>query len=155
VEHREDLTEEAALKSSGAIKKPYKGWHLVVGRCGEPKELTRGDCGSRRKLAAGSRKVSRRAAVAQRKRNFFRRIRTQGNCGPHKELAAAGIKMTHTAEVARSREHRLQRQEKDGIAPKTPKGRTSRVKRWNGPENKIGIMDPDKRRQVHLEIERT
>jgi hypothetical protein len=80
VEHRDIPTEEAAVKSSGTVKKRYRGRHKAVGRRGEPKELTRGDCGSRRKLAAACRKMFYRAAVEWRKRNVFRKIRTQENC---------------------------------------------------------------------------
>jgi hypothetical protein len=40
VEHREVPTEEAAVKSSGAMKKRHRGQHLAAGRCGEPKKLT-------------------------------------------------------------------------------------------------------------------
>jgi hypothetical protein len=50
VEHREVPMEEAAVKSSGTIKKQHKGRHLAAGRRREPKGLTLGDCGSRRKL---------------------------------------------------------------------------------------------------------
>jgi hypothetical protein len=99
--------------------------------------------------------MSLRAAVARREGNVFRKIRSQGNCRPRKELAAAGIRMTHSAKVARSREHGLQRQGKDDIAPRTPKGRTSRMKRWKDPECKLGIKNPDTRRQLLLKIERT
>jgi hypothetical protein len=69
VERREVPAEEAAMKSSGAMKKRHGGRHLAAGRSGEPKELTRAVYGSRRRLAAASRKASRRAAVAWRKRN--------------------------------------------------------------------------------------
>jgi hypothetical protein len=44
---------------------------------------------------------------------------------------------------------------KDDIAPRTPKGRTSRMKCWNGSECKIGIKDPDTRQQLHLKIKTT
>jgi hypothetical protein len=40
VEHQEVPMEEAAVKSSGTMKKRHKGRHLVAGRYGEPKELT-------------------------------------------------------------------------------------------------------------------
>jgi hypothetical protein len=40
VEHREVPTEEAALKSSGTMKKRHRGRHLGAERRGEPKELT-------------------------------------------------------------------------------------------------------------------
>jgi hypothetical protein len=46
VEHREVPTEEAAVKSSGTMKKRHRGRHLAAGRSGEPKELTRRNCGS-------------------------------------------------------------------------------------------------------------
>jgi hypothetical protein len=52
VEHREIPMEEAAVKSSTTMKKQHKGQHLAAGRCGKPKELTRGGCGSWMKLAA-------------------------------------------------------------------------------------------------------
>jgi hypothetical protein len=81
VEHREDPTEEAAVKSSGTMKKRQRGRHLYAGRSGEPNELALGDYGPRRKVAAACRNVSRCGAVARRKRNFFRKIRTQRSCG--------------------------------------------------------------------------
>jgi hypothetical protein len=34
--------EEAAVRSSGALKKRHRSWHLPVGRHGEPEERTRG-----------------------------------------------------------------------------------------------------------------
>jgi hypothetical protein len=40
VKHREVLTEEAAVKSSGAMKNQHRGRHLAAWRRGEPKELT-------------------------------------------------------------------------------------------------------------------
>jgi hypothetical protein len=155
VEHLEVSTEEAAVKSSGIMKKRQMGRHLAAGRRGEPKELTRGDCGSRRKLAADCRKVSRRATVARHKGNVFRKIRTQGNCGLRKEFAAAGRKMTRCAEMARRREHRLQSQGKDDMAPRIPWERTFRMNSWKSPECKIGIMDPGTRRQLRFKIEKT
>jgi hypothetical protein len=82
VEHREVPMEEAAVKSSGALKQQHRGRHLAAGRRGEPKELTRGDCGSRRKLAATGRKVSHRAAVSWRKRNVFRETVDRGRNWP-------------------------------------------------------------------------
>jgi hypothetical protein len=121
--HEEFRTEDAAAKPSGTMKKRHRGRHLAVGRLGKQKDLPRGDCGTRRKLAATCRKMPRCAAVAWRKGNVFRKIRTQGNCRPRNELAPAGIRMTHIAKVARRKEHGLQRQGKDDVAPRTPKGR--------------------------------
>jgi hypothetical protein len=94
----------------------------VAGRCGKPKELTQGYCGSRRK-------VYRRAAVVWRKGNVFRKILTWGNWGSRSKLAPAGMRMTHRARVALRKKHGLQRQGKDDIAPRTPKGRMSRTLR--------------------------
>jgi hypothetical protein len=70
-------------------------------------------------------------------------------------MAVTGIRTTHSAKVARHWEHGLQRQGKDDIALRTPKGWTSRMKHWKDPKCKIGIKDPDTRRQLHLMIERT
>jgi hypothetical protein len=57
--------------------------------------------------------VSRCGAVARRKRNFFRKIRTQRSCGTWKELAAAGRKMICCAEVARRKGHKRKGQKKN------------------------------------------
>jgi hypothetical protein len=65
------------VKSSGAMKRRHTDRHIAAGRCGDPKELTRGDYGSRRKLAAASRKASRRIAVARCNRKVFRKIQTK------------------------------------------------------------------------------
>jgi hypothetical protein len=54
--HREVPKEEAAAKSSGALKKPHRGRQVAAGRCGQPEGRTRGNCGSRKKLAAAGRK---------------------------------------------------------------------------------------------------
>jgi hypothetical protein len=100
VEYREIPTEEAAVKSSGTMKRWHRGRHLAAGRRRERKELTRGDCGSRTKLASACRMMSRRAAMARCKRDIFRKIRIQANCEPRKELAAGGMKMIRCAKVA-------------------------------------------------------
>jgi hypothetical protein len=39
-EHREVPMKEAAVQSSGTMKKQHRGQHLAAGRCREPKELT-------------------------------------------------------------------------------------------------------------------
>jgi hypothetical protein len=46
-----------------------------------------------------------------------------------KQMLAAGMRMTQHAKVERRKEHGLQRQVKDDIAPRTPKRETSRKKR--------------------------
>jgi hypothetical protein len=121
VEHREVPKENVVVKPFKGRKKRHWGQHLVAGRRGETKELNQGECGSRRKLASACRKMSHRAAVARRKRNIFRKIRTQGNCGPRKELDAAGRKMTRSAKVAQCKGRGLQGRSHE--APSVEKGR--------------------------------
>jgi hypothetical protein len=40
VEQQEVPTEEAAVKSSGTMKKWHRGWHLTAGQRSKSKELT-------------------------------------------------------------------------------------------------------------------
>jgi hypothetical protein len=61
--HWEVPKENAAMETGKTPSKRHRDRHLVAGRRGKPKELTRGDCGSLRNLAAACRKVSRRARV--------------------------------------------------------------------------------------------
>jgi hypothetical protein len=70
-------------------------------------------------------------------------------------LGAARIRMILHGKVAQRKEHGLQRKGKDDVAPRTPKGCTCRMKFWKDTECKIGIEDPDTRRQLHLKTERT
>jgi hypothetical protein len=91
-------------------------------------------------LAAACKKITCCATVAWHKRNVLRKIVTQGNCGPRKRLTATGIRMTRCAKVARGREHGLQRQGKDDIAPKTQKQQKEEGL-WKGPECNSGIRD--------------
>jgi hypothetical protein len=121
-EHQEIPMEDAAVI-------PVKGWRKrrrarkpAAGRRGEPNELTQGDCGSGKKSAATCKKMTYRATVAWRKRKVFRRIGTQGICGQRSTLTAAGIRMARYAKVTRGREHGLQRQGNDDIAPRPQKG---------------------------------
>jgi hypothetical protein len=169
-EHQEVPAEEAAVKSSGKMKKRHRGRYLAAGRRGEPNELTRQDCGSRRKLAAACRKVSRHAAVIWRKKNVFRKIRTQGNCGPRKELAAAGRKTTHHAEVAQRKGRGLQGRSHEGPSVEqgrrknhnmnkfergTRKGRTLRRRQLMRQEGTNGTRNRDFEKQLRLGSERT
>jgi hypothetical protein len=123
-----------------------------------------------RRLIVTGKKITRRATVAWRKKNVFRRIGTQVNCGPHKELAAARIRTTRCAKVARGREHGLQRQGKDDIAPRPRKGRKEENKRLKGTEckndiryrelrqqfqGKTRIKDPNTRRHRRLKNHKT
>jgi hypothetical protein len=70
------------------------------------------------------------------------------NCGPRKEFAASGIRMTRCAKVARGREHGLQRQGTDNIAPRTRKGRTEENRSFNCPECKNGISNRGRKQQL-------
>jgi hypothetical protein len=63
-EQREVPKEEAAMRSSGALKKRHRDQHLAAGHRRKPKELTRENYRSQRKLAAACRKVPHRAGVA-------------------------------------------------------------------------------------------
>jgi hypothetical protein len=168
-DHQVALKEDAIVKPVKGRKKRHRGRKPAAGQRVEPKKLTRSDCGSRKKLAAACRKVSSCAAVAWRKRPLLRKIWTQENCEPRKEFSATGIRMTRCAKVARGREHGLQRQGNDDIALRTRKGQTEENKRLKGPEckngvryrglrqqlqGKIGIKDPDTRRQLRLRIQK-
>jgi hypothetical protein len=121
-EHQEIPKEEAALMPVGGLRKRRRDRNLAAGCHQKPKRRIRASCESRRLTITGK-KMTRRATVARRKRNVLRRIGTQGNCEPHKEFATARIRTTRCAKVARGREHGLQRQGKDVIAPRTRKGR--------------------------------
>jgi hypothetical protein len=63
-QHREIPKEEATVKSSGAMKKQHRGWHLAAGHHGKPKELALRILWIQRKLAAACRKMTCRAVVA-------------------------------------------------------------------------------------------
>jgi hypothetical protein len=148
MEHREVPTEEAAVKSSGTMKKWHRGRYQATGRRGGPKELTRGERGSQRKLAVACKKVSHRTAVVRRKRNVFKKIRTQGNCGPRKVLAAAGRRMTHNTKVTCRRGYDRMRYDQDSVVQETRKGRSLGKRRWKGPECNNGIRDRGLRQQI-------
>jgi hypothetical protein len=49
--------------------------------------------------------------------------------------------MMYHEKVARRREHDCKRYDQDGVAPGTPTGRTSRMRRWIGPVCNSGIRD--------------
>jgi hypothetical protein len=170
VKHQEVPMEEAAVKSSGTMKRRHRGQHLAAGRHGEPKELTQGECGSWRKLAATCRKVSRHAAVEQRKGNVFRKIQTQGNCGPRKELAATGRKTTRCAKVTQCMGHGLQGRSHEGpsreqrqwknqtrnkFARGTRKGHTLGRRQLMCQEGTNGTRSRDFEEQLRLGSERT
>jgi hypothetical protein len=120
VERQEVPMENVAAKPVGGRKKRQRGRNLTAGRRGKPTKLTRGDCESREMLVAACRKVSRRTAMAWRKRNISRKIRTQVNCGPRHELGTAGIRiLTRCTGIAQRKEHRLQKKRQDDIAPRS------------------------------------
>jgi hypothetical protein len=84
-EYQEVPKEEAEVKSSGAVKKRHRGWHLAVGCHGKPKEPTQGNCGSQRKLAATSRKMTHGAgdmvARGMTKSVWYKKPRKDGHSG--------------------------------------------------------------------------
>jgi hypothetical protein len=71
-EHQEVPKVDALRKPDNGRKKHHKGQKQTAERCGELKELTRGDCGSWRKFAGACRKVSCHATVSWCKRNIIR-----------------------------------------------------------------------------------
>jgi hypothetical protein len=77
-EHREVPMEDAAVKSSGALKQRHRSQHLAARRRGKPQERTQGKDGFRKKLAA-ARRGTRREGVTQRKGNAVRKNRTRCN----------------------------------------------------------------------------
>jgi hypothetical protein len=156
VERQEVPTEEAAVKSSGIMKKWHRGRHIAAGRCREPKELTQRDWGSRGKLAAACRKVSHCAAVAWCKRNLSRKFRTQGICGPQHEFSAAGIRMTIRAKMAWHkgkviRTNFTQYYVEQGACKERAFGERPRTK----PKGSQGVKNRDVKEQLRLRSERT
>jgi hypothetical protein len=67
VVHKEVLKEEAAVKSSGALKKLHGDQHLAIGRCGKLKEWTQGKVASRKKLTAARRGITHSAGMTPHK----------------------------------------------------------------------------------------
>jgi hypothetical protein len=67
------------------------------------------------------------------------------------EFSPAGIRMTHSAKVTREKEHGLHRQVKEYSAPRTPTGRTSRMRSLIGPECNNGIRDRDRTLKQRLQ----
>jgi hypothetical protein len=125
----------------GEPRKLRRVCNLAMDHHQKMRERDWGNSGFSRKLAAACRKVSRYAKVAWRKRKLVRKIRTQGNYGSRKETAVARREMTHCAEVARRRGHNPKRYDQDTVAPRTPKGRTSRIRRCKGLEFSSDIRD--------------
>jgi hypothetical protein len=96
-EHQDVPNKDVAVMPVGEPRKRRRGRKLIAERCGEPKELNRGNHGSWRKLADTCRKMPRHAAVVWRKRKLFWRTATQEIYGRRKELAIAEIRTTHCA----------------------------------------------------------
>jgi hypothetical protein len=91
--------EEVERKSSRTKKQP-RGRRVAAGRRIKPTRMTRGDGKSEEKLVAACRKVYRCAAVAWRRRNIFRNLRTQGHDGLQQKLGAARKMVTLRAKLA-------------------------------------------------------
>jgi hypothetical protein len=129
-EHHYITTEDVAVMPVGELRKRRWVRKLAVERRQNIKDRTRGNHESKRKLPAACRMVSRRA---WRKGNTFRRLQNQGKYWIAKEIAAARRGMTQHAEMARRREQGHKRYDQDCVAPGSPEGRTSRIRRWTGP----------------------
>jgi hypothetical protein len=67
VEHEEVPKEDAAVETSGALKKWHRERHLAVRRHGQPKKQTPGYGGSWKKLAATCRGMTHHAIPARYK----------------------------------------------------------------------------------------
>jgi hypothetical protein len=68
-DHQEVPKKEAAVRSSGALKKQHRGRNLATECHQKPKERTRGKCGFRKKLTIARRRMTHCAGVAWRKGN--------------------------------------------------------------------------------------
>jgi hypothetical protein len=56
--------------------------------------------------------------------------------------------MTHCVEVARRRGHNRKRFDQDSVAPRIPKGQTSRIRHWKGLDCSNDIRDRGLRQQL-------
>jgi hypothetical protein len=54
----------------------------------------------------------------------------------------------HCTKVAQYRGHDRKRHEQDNVAPKTPKGQTSEMRRWKGPECNNDMRDRGLKQQL-------
>jgi hypothetical protein len=161
-ERREVPTEEAAVEF---LKKRHRGQRIAAGRRVKPTKLIRGDGESWKKLVAACRKVSCSAAVAWRKRNLFRDIRTQGNCGPRQELGDAGIMVTLRARLARRKRTFARKNQTRNQVGRRASRQPVGLKRWKRPADRSGIKYPggrwprdlrrDVKEQLRRRIERT
>jgi hypothetical protein len=151
VEQHQDIpTEDVAVMPVGEPRKRRRIHKLAAERRQKIKDKTRGNHEFKRKSPAACRMVSRRAAVARRKGNTFRRLQSRENCGSRRKFASARRGMTQRAEVARRREQGHKTYDQDCVAPGFPEGRTSRIKRWKGPECSKGSRDRGLRQQLRL-----
>jgi hypothetical protein len=146
--HQEIPKGEAAVMPVREPRKRRRVRNLAAERRQKRKERSRVNSGSKKKLAAACRKVSRRAKVAWRKRKLVRKIRIQANRESRKELAVARREMTHRAEVAWWREHDRKRYNQDNVAARSPRERTSGMRRWKGPECNNGMRDRGLKQQL-------
>jgi hypothetical protein len=108
----------------------------------KPTKLIRGDGESRKKLVAACRKVSCCAALAWRKRNLVRDIRTQGNCGPRQGLCAAGILVTLRARLAQRKGTFARKNKTRNHAGRRTSRQPFGKRRWRYSEGNLGRKDP-------------
>jgi hypothetical protein len=147
--HQEVPKKEAAVTPVRGLMKRHWDRNLAVWRRQKPKAKIQVSCESRKRLTVAGIKLTRQAGVAWRRESVVRKIRTHENCGLHKEWTANGIRMTHHAKVSRRRGHDRKGYNKENVGQETQKGRTSRVRRWKGPECDNGIRDQGLKQQLH------
>jgi hypothetical protein len=80
-------------------------------------------------------------------KEIIRKIPIQASCGSRKELAVTHGEMAHRAEAAWHKGHDHKRYCQDYVAPRTPTGRTSRMRR-TGPKCNTGMKDGDLKQKL-------
>jgi hypothetical protein len=77
VAHQEVPREDAAVMPVGGPRKRRRDRNPDARRQGKPKEETQGKDGCRKNLVPARRGTTRRAAVARRRRDFVKKVRTR------------------------------------------------------------------------------
>jgi hypothetical protein len=88
-EHQKVPGEEAAVNTSGAMKKQYRKRNITAERSGQPEKRTRGNCGACKELVIADSKMTLREGVAQREGNFVRKYWTRNNVEPETQKGRA------------------------------------------------------------------
>jgi hypothetical protein len=71
--------EEAAVKTSGAMKKRHRKRNITAECSGQPEKQTWGNCGVRKELIVAGSKMTHRAGVARHEGNFIRKYWTRNS----------------------------------------------------------------------------